>query len=239
MLAVLPILACAFLYVLFQIRSKSWRASFLNSAIVWGSFVVLVSEGLSLINALTPTALAVVWSAADLILACVAGWLLIGLWSTPGRALTSQSPSLARMDFLLLAGVGVIFALVGLIALMSPPNTPDAMSYHLPRVVHWLQQRSLAFYPTQELRQLTSPPGAELCILQLHALSGADYLDNLPQWWSFVGSAIGVSLVASVKAAQKVHQWPQGKYISLRVGGNGGLASGRGSARGISASPLH
>jgi hypothetical protein len=42
-----------------------------------------------------------------------------------------------------------------------------------------------------------------------------------------------------VKAAQKVHQWPQGKYISLRVGGNGGLASGRGSARGISASPLH
>jgi len=43
----------------------------------------------------------------------------------------------------------------------------------------------------------------------------------------------------SVKAAQKVHQWPQGKYISLRVGGNGGLASCRGSARGISASPLH
>jgi hypothetical protein len=43
----------------------------------------------------------------------------------------------------------------------------------------------------------------------------------------------------AVKAAQKVHQWPQGKYISLMVGGNGGLASGRGSARGISASPLH
>ena len=37
---------------------------------------------------------------------------------------------------------------------------------------------------------------------------------------------------ASVKAAQKVHQWPQGKYISLRVGGNGGLASGRGARGG-------
>jgi len=71
------------------------------------------------------------------------------------------------------------------------------MTNHLPRIVHWLQQRSLAVYPTQHLTQLFSPPGAELCILQLHALSGADYLDNLPQWWSFVGSAIGGSLLAS------------------------------------------
>src|ERR1019366_2559354 len=35
-----------------------------------------------------------------------------------------------------------------------------------------------------------------------------------------------------VKAGQKVHQWPQRKHISLRVGGNGGLASGRERARG-------
>lgn len=42
-----------------------------------------------------------------------------------------------------------------------------------------------------------------------------------------------------VKAGRKVHQWPQRKYISLRSGGNGGLASGRGSARGISPSLVH
>ncbi len=41
----------------------------------------------------------------------------------------------------------------------------------------------------------------------------------------------------SVKAGPKVHQWPQGKYVSLRVGRNGGLASVRGSTRGISPSP--
>src|SRR5208282_3647504 len=97
-------------------------------------------------------------------------------------------------DLFLVAGVCVIVALIGLTALLSLPNTWDVMTYHLPRIVHWLQQGSLAFYPTQEVRQLISPPGAELCILQVHALSGADYLDNLPQWWSFVGSAIGVSL---------------------------------------------
>ncbi len=42
---------------------------------------------------------------------------------------------------------------------------------------------------------------------------------------------------AFVKAGPKVHQWPQGKYVSLRVGRNGGLASVRGSTRGISPSP--
>jgi hypothetical protein len=102
MLTALPLLAYAFLYVLFQIWSNNWRASFLSSAIVWGSFLVLVSEGLSLINAVTPTAVAVAWFGADLLLACGAGWLLIRFWSTSGRVLTSPSANLTRADFLLL-----------------------------------------------------------------------------------------------------------------------------------------
>jgi hypothetical protein len=194
---VLPILAYAFLFVVFQIRSRSWRASFLNAAVVWGALVVFVSEGLSVSQSLTPTALAVVWSATDLFLACSAGWSLIGFRITPRPVLTFHFLNLDWPDILLLAGVSVIVGLVGLTALLSPPNTSDVMTYHLPRVVHWLQQRSLAFYPTRDPRQLVQPPGAEFCILQLHALAGSDCLDNLPQWWSFVGCAIGVSLVAS------------------------------------------
>ena len=197
MLGILPILAYAFLYVLFQTRSRSWRASFLNSAVVCGALVVLVSEGLGVIHALTPTALAVAWSATDLLLAGGAGCSLIGFRIARRPVLAFRSLNLDWTDFLLLAGVSVIAVLVGLTALLSPPNTSDVMAYHLPRVVHWLQQGSLALYPTRELRQLAMPPGAELCILQFHALAGGDSLDNLPQWWSFVGSAIGVSLVAS------------------------------------------
>jgi 4-amino-4-deoxy-L-arabinose transferase-like glycosyltransferase len=197
MLGVLPVVAFAFLYVLFQTRSGCCRASFLNAAVAWGVIVVFVSEGLSVINALTPIALAVVWSATDLFLACGACCSLIGFRITPRPALTFHSQNLDWADFLLLAGVSVIIVLVGLTALLSPPNTSDVMTYHLPRVVHWLQQRSLAFYPTRDLRQLVQPPGAEFCVFQLHAIAGSDCFDNLLQWWSYVGSAIGVSLVAS------------------------------------------
>jgi hypothetical protein len=194
MLVALPLSAYALTFVLFHVGSRNWRASFLNSAVCWGSFVIVSSEGLSVIHALTPASMTVVWSTMSLILAAI--WLLIRFRNGPDRLLKAQSLQLGRTDLSLLAGVSILSALIGLTALMSPPNTWDVMTYHLPRVVFWLQQKSLSFYPTQEIRQLVSPPGAELCILQFQALFGSDLLDNLPQWWSFVGCAIGISLVA-------------------------------------------
>jgi 4-amino-4-deoxy-L-arabinose transferase-like glycosyltransferase len=97
----------------------------------------------------------------------------------------------------LLCGVGIVVVLVGLTAIVSPPNTWDAMQYHMPRLVHWLEQRSVAFFATHDLRQLHMSPGAEYFRLQFHALSGADHLDNLIQWGAYVASVIGVTLIAT------------------------------------------
>ncbi len=68
-------------------------------------------------------------------------------------------------DLALLGGVAVIVAIVGVVALLSPPNSWDVMQYHLPRIVHWLQNRRVSFYPTHELKQLHMPPGAEYLML--------------------------------------------------------------------------
>ena len=55
--------------------------------------------------------------------------------------------------------------------------------------VHWLiENHGLRFYPTHEQRQLHMPPGAELLVLQLHALSGGDRFDNLVQWGAFAAT---------------------------------------------------
>src|SRR5262249_44420582 len=99
-------------------------------------------------------------------------------------------------------GVGIVVALVGVVALLSPPNTWDAMEYHMPRVVHWMQNRSVAFYRTHELKQLHMPPFAEFAILQLHSLFGGDRLDSLVQWFSFLGSVVGVTLIAQSMGAR-------------------------------------
>ena len=70
------------------------------------------------------------------------------------------------------------------------------MTYHLPRVMHWIQNQSVAHYPTHIPRQLHFPPGAEYILTHLHILAGNDRLLNLVQWLGMVGSVVGVSLLA-------------------------------------------
>ncbi len=98
--------------------------------------------------------------------------------------------------WLAVGAAAVIAALVALVALLSPPNTTDAMHYHLPRIVHWLQNRNVGYWPTVNYKQLYLSPGAEYLVVHLHSLTGGDTLDNLVQWFSMVASAIGVSLIA-------------------------------------------
>jgi len=89
-----------------------------------------------------------------------------------------------------------IVTCVGLIALVSPPNNWDSMTYHMSRVVHWIQNRNVAFYPTHISRQLSQNPWAEFAIMQFQILCEGDRFANLVQWFSMVGSIVGVSLIA-------------------------------------------
>jgi hypothetical protein len=73
------------------------------------------------------------------------------------------------------------------IALISPPNTNDSLSYHLARVAHWAQNANLRHYPTAYEFQLYNAIWAELVILHTYVLSASDQLANLVQWLSMVG----------------------------------------------------
>jgi hypothetical protein len=91
----------------------------------------------------------------------------------------------------------VISCVTFFIAFVSPPNNWDSMTYHLPRIEHWLQNNSLRHYFTSNNRQLISAPFAEMVILQGRIISGTNWLMNLEQWFSFFGSAVGISLMVS------------------------------------------
>ncbi len=197
MLALLPVLF--FLLTGFAFW-RSWgglRRAFLASALVWGAWVGLLNEALSLLGWLSAAALAAAWAAA----AAAAGWLA---WKRRGKAgppmLHLEAGWLERGQVL---GLFLIVALVGVTAWTAPPNNFDSMTYHLSRVAHWAQNQSLAFYPTHILRQLHYAPGAEYLILQFQILSGGDRFANLVQWFSLVGSLLGVSLLAQTLGANR------------------------------------
>ncbi len=186
-------------------RGHRWREALLAGAIVWGALVVIFTEGLSLLGLLTWPWLVALWGWATVTALSV---LVLTRLLTPRpplhhvergrRAATGVSPAHLpeRMVVLAICGLGAIVVIAGLTTILAPPNTYDSMTYHLPRVMHWSQNRSVAHYPTHIPRQLHFPPGAEFILTHLRILAGNDRLLNPVQWLGMVGSVIGVSLLA-------------------------------------------
>ena len=81
------------------------------------------------------------------------------------------------------------------IAIIYPPTTPDSMAYHMPRVMSWVQNNNVEFFPTSSTRQLVMSPFAEYVILHLYLITNNDILSNLPQWIAMCLSLVCISLI--------------------------------------------
>ena len=188
----IPLFALGILFLVFQEIDKCWRSAILSAAVVWGLIVVLSIEIFSLLRLLTFEWVFGLWLVADIL------GLIVYLKFKNIKPIfeKNQDEKLPSVLIGLLGGVLFIFAAVGLIAIVSPPNNWDSMTYHMSRVVHWIQNRSVEHYPTSYVPQLYHPPGAEFAIMHFQIITGGDRFANLIQWLSMVGSAIVVSLIA-------------------------------------------
>jgi len=206
-LSLLPVFALGPLILALWEEHSGLRVAFIKAATLWAALAFMITETLSLFHAVTRTGL-------------VAAWLVVvvgaGLYITrfrgsnlrlPARWVAGAHSSLDDLDAAFLTSMVFIVSIVGLVAFVAPPNTIDSLEYQMPRIVHWLQNASIRFYPTNDLRQLVFPPWAQYAMLQLHGISGGDRLDDLVQWFSFAGSSICVSLVARVLGASSRGQW--------------------------------
>src|SRR5262249_23023015 len=154
----------AFLAAAFARRrpEDGWRAAALRAGVVWGVLLATITEALSQFGALAPGWLAVAWGAAAL----VAGITSRPVPSVPLVALRWPG----GVECVCAAVVAAVVLVTGLLAVVAPPSTWDAMTYHLARVAHWALSGSVAFYPTPNLRQLHMPPLAEFAALHLELL---------------------------------------------------------------------
>ena len=92
--------------------------------------------------------------------------------------------------------VALVWSIILTIAMVYPPNTWDSMVYHMPRVMSWIQQGSIGFFPAADLKQLHQPPLAEWSRLHFQILSGGDRFATTVQWLALVGCGVAASLVA-------------------------------------------
>ena len=173
------------------------RMASLWTATVLGAFVVLSTEVLSAIHELTRAGVGAAWASLATALAiATVRWTAAGPELPPVRRSFARSLGEMSIGELIVAATATIAVLVLATALISPPNTWDALDYHLPRVVMWIQDRSVDLFPTADFARLISPPWAEYTMLHLDLLYGGDRLVNLVQATSAVGSALAVSVLA-------------------------------------------
>lgn len=211
MLAILPLLSLILLSIIFQQRDYGWRKAILSAFVGVGIFIVATTEILSLVYWFNWVAVLLAWTLFNLglLIFIISRQYHREIIADGHKAVYLFSQKITWFLALLLFSLVIIAAIVGMIGVVAPPNTWDSMTYHMSRVVHWIQNGSVAHYPTYNLPQLFHPPFAEFGITHLQILSNSDRFANLVQWFSAVGSAMGVSLIAKELKAN-----PRGQILA-------------------------
>jgi len=187
-----------------------WRTSLLGSLVVLGTLVWMITESLSIPRLISWSMLSAAWGLVFCMAAVVLSWTLRAhrrdsrAWNLRqlGQVLKVMPVEQAVMLGFMALSALVLFA----IATTAAPNTWDSLTYHLSRVMHWEQNRSLSFYATAIQRQLSFGPLAEMVLLNLRILAGSDGLANLVQLAAMMGCIIGGSLIAKRQGGGKTGQ---------------------------------
>lgn len=204
-LGVLPYLALALASAAMATRlgEGSWRRGVLRAVLSWAVASIFSTELLSLVGGLNRISMGVIWGAASLI-------LLVVLLRRLARAGLRVDGSWLRewaQPWPMGAGVVIVLLGTGLVAWFAPPSTWDSLNYHMPRIAHWAQMGAVRHFSTGIEIQNSMSPGAEMLILPSYLLAGGDRWVNFVSWLAFLGSLIGVSLIAGLLGAGRRGQW--------------------------------
>jgi hypothetical protein len=191
-----PLLALFAFWFFFYLRTKEstpdLREAFLAGAVCWGICLSILTEILSVFDLITFVGILTVW-----LLVLIALGVLIArqLRKQPVRSPSSRE-AWKLFDLVVVAAAAVLLLIIAFNGFVSAPNAWDALTYHLSRVMHWIQDHNVRHFPTSIDRQLGHNPGMEYLLLHLQVLSGGDRWANFPQWLSLIVCAVGVSLIA-------------------------------------------
>lgn len=189
-------LTAIILLVLYQVLKSNQKKIIdigAQSIVIWNIWSFFIVEALSDVNLLTGQMVFACWGVFDVALLIL---IIRNIKTSPVclrqiiKAKIQESAtniSQLKWNYLILSITGII---VLLLALVTVPYNWDSMTYHLPRIAHWAQNRSVAHYASNDVRQLSSPVLAEFVNLQVYLCSGRrDILFNMLQAVSFLVDA--------------------------------------------------
>jgi hypothetical protein len=110
----------------------------------------------------------------------------------PLRRLTVDEPLLAVM--LVVVGTAIVYELA--LAVLTPPNNWDSMSYHLSRAAAWYQHHGVAYVDAHTERENAYQPNSEILVLYTFLFAHRDTFAAAWQWLAEVPSLVAIYMVA-------------------------------------------
>ncbi|MDE7246697.1 MAG: hypothetical protein K2N43_02285 [Lachnospiraceae bacterium] len=193
--------------------------SYMEACCLWMLFLFTWTETLSVWHILRFRVLAVAWGGLDVLLLFVFAmqWRRMDFRIKELCEICRSRLDLRRAPYygiLLVTGVFVL----GL-SLITTPYNWDSMTYHLPRIAYWAQNRSVEHYATNSIRQIASPVLAEFVNLHIYILCrGHDLLFNLLQGVSYLTCAVLVGAIAGKLSCNRFFRfWAMLLYMSMPI----------------------
>lgn len=177
----------------------SIRRSVLIAYCAIATWIIVSTETMSLFSGIGRTGLLCAWLAfcAFLFAAIMRKNALTKMRGTLAASLRCvRATHLTWLERLELVAVLWILLFTFLGAILYAPSTHDAMTYHMTRVMLWLQNHSVNYVHAADERLNYQLPLAEYFILHLQCLSRVDWFANLVQWQAFVMSLLAASVIA-------------------------------------------
>jgi len=171
---------------------RDFAVLWMLASVFVGAMFMLIAELASAFSALNRTFVLTAWLLVDvaLFIALARMGSVRALFAGEAARWLGALKARSAAGKCLLALIAAFAALIGWFAFRTPTTIWDCQTYHLPRIMHWIQQGSLRHYPTNIERQLESAPGSEIQMAEVMLLAGDDQAINLPEWWGWLTGAI-------------------------------------------------
>jgi hypothetical protein len=186
----------------------SLRGSFVVAYLAFEAILLFITLLLSPFHALTRGWVTVAWTVVVAV-SVVWAWPVIGRLESETRRhrirvrVGRSLRSLSILDIIWLLVIALILGILTYLCVSFLPSNGDSLVYHLARVEHWIQDRTIAPFPTHYLAQVELAPLSEYNLTHLQFLVGTDRLDAFMELLACVVSVVAVSEIARLLGASR------------------------------------
>lgn len=196
-MSVLIIIDFMLLYILLIKYQRNKIEVFLDTVIIIFCYLYIVTEILSIFRIITFNGILICWLLFGIVV--MIGNIKLKVYDSIGRICKNSCLTVVRTFrengkafVFFCAVVGWFLSITLYESIFTVPYNYDSMTYHLARVMNWMQNQSISYYDTNIPRQLFSPIFAEYIILHVIELNRNDIFVNVIQWFAYLISAIGI-----------------------------------------------